>query len=204
MGVLLSRKQKQAIWKRFAEHAFSPERRAKLSRAAKVNLAIYREKHTKKELLDKSTDFYEAQGRIPIKHDFNMHRGYKRLFGSWNNAIRLAGFKPNPLIFSYKFTAEDGHPCDSFTEKIIDDWLYKHHITHERSVRYGNTKMTADFFIRPNTVLEFFGLAGVQKSYDEIIKRKRKLCRKLNLKLIEVYAKDIFPRNTLPRLLRFM
>jgi hypothetical protein len=53
-----------------------------------------------------------------------MYREYQQRFGSWNNAIRLAGFEPNSVIFSKKFLAKDGHVCDSYAEKIIDDWLF--------------------------------------------------------------------------------
>ncbi len=63
--------------------------------------------------------------------------------------------------------------------------------------------MTADFIIKPNTVVEFFGLAGVQKTYDEIIIKKRELCKNLGLKLIEIYPKDIIPKNRLSRFFRF-
>jgi hypothetical protein len=132
-----------------------------------------------------------------------MYREYKRRFGSWNNAIKRAGFSPNPVLFSKKFIAKDGHNCDSFTEKIIDDWLYERGISHIRNWKYGNTKMTADFYIQPSTLLEFFGLAGVQKNYDSIIKRKREFCRKFNFKIIEIYPKDIFPKNSLSRLVKF-
>jgi hypothetical protein len=70
-------------------------------------------------------------------------------------------------------------------------------ILHERNFKYGTTKMTADFFIEPNILIEFFGLAGVQKNYDEIIKKKRKFCEEVNLVLIEIYPMDIFPKNKL-------
>ena len=47
----------------------------------------------------------------------------REIFGSWNNAVEAAGFKPNPVLFAEKHTADDGHHCDSLAEKIIDDWL---------------------------------------------------------------------------------
>ena len=75
--------------------------------------------------------------------------------------------------------------------KMADDVDNK--ISHERSFRYGNTKMTGDFFIKPNIVIEFFGLAGVQETYDTIISKKRALVKKLKLQLIEIYPNDIYP-----------
>jgi len=53
--------------------------------------------------------------------------------------------------------------------------------------------MTGDFFIKPNIVIEFFGLAGVQETYDTIISKKRALVKKLKLQLIEIYPNDIYP-----------
>ncbi|MCL5004757.1 MAG: hypothetical protein M1170_02320 [Patescibacteria group bacterium] len=202
-GILLTPKQKLAIKERAIKSAFSPERRTKLIRLAKKRSKIYgfKEKYTHEDLLNKIINFYKENRRIPLKKEFNMYREYKARFGSWNNAIKTAGFKTNPLLFAYKFKATDGHSCDSFTEKIIDDWLYKNGIEHKRNFSYGKTKMTADFLISTNIAMEFFGLAGVQKTYDKIIKTKRGLCKKLGLELIEIYPKDIFPKNNLSQLL---
>ncbi len=62
--------------------------------------------------------------------------------------------------------------------------------------------MTADFFIEPNSVIEFFGLAGVKSQYDALIVKKRRLCSDLGLHLIEIYPRDIHPSNKLPKLLK--
>ncbi len=191
-----------AIEERRNANAFPIERRQRLMELARVNLARYREKHTKESLLEKLADFYKKVGRIPLKREFNMYNEYKRQFGSWNNAIRLAGFDPNPVLFAKKFVAKDGHKCDSFTERIIDDWLHRRGIIHERGVRYGKTKMTGDFFIAPNIVVEFFGLAGVQKKYDAMIKLKRKKAAECGWRLIEIYPRDVFEKRKLGELLR--
>ena len=168
---------------------------------ARKNLArFWKPTPTNEDLLQRIVSFYKQHKRIPLKREFNStYREYKERFGGWNAAIRLAGFTPNPVIFSHKFKSEDDHFCDSFAEKIIDDWFYNNKIEHSRNFKYGKTKMTADFMIQPNIIVEFFGLTGVQKGYDEIIKRKRKYCKNLNLKLIEIYPKDIIPKNKLSR-----
>jgi hypothetical protein len=156
-------------------------------------------KYTRKDLLKRITDFYAQNGRIPLKREFNSFEVFKKEFGSWNKAIIAAGFDPNPVLFAKKFISCDGHHCDSFTEKIIDDWFFEKHIVHERHLHYGETKMTADFFIQPNLIIEFFGLAGVQKRYDALLEKKRQFCAEHNLRLIEIYPEDIFPVNTLKR-----
>ncbi len=198
--IILTAEQKLAIWERYSAKVFTPERREQL-RTFASQTGFLREKYTKLDLIEKIRNFYKIHGRIPLKREFNMYDQYKRRFGSWNRAIKASGFSTNPELFSYKFCANDGHRCDSFTEKIIDDWLLNRGIPHARNFRYGETKMTADFMIQPNIILEFFGLAGVQKIYDEIITRKRKFCQEFNFRLVEIYPKDLFPKNRLAEIL---
>lgn len=209
-GIVLSEKQKIEIKKRWYKNYKSKFKLYKEKNPQKIAETInrlkayqYQRRYTKEDLLNKIKAFYFKKGRIPLKREFGDPKIYRKHFGTWNNAIRIAGFKPNPVIFSYKFKSEDGHVCDSFAEKIIDDWLNQHTIKHKRNFRYGDTKMTADFMIKPNIIVEFFGLAGVQKTYDEIIIKKRELCKNLGFKLIEIYPKDIIPKNHLSRFFRF-
>ncbi len=205
-GMNLSRKQRVAVYKRNVARVWTEERRLAFSKASKIRLSQYQipKKHTKESLVEKVVNFYKKNGRIPLKREFNMYKEYKREFGGWNRAIRTAGFNTNPELFAHKFKSSDGHSCDSFTEKIIDDWLLENEIVHQRNWHYGDTKMTADFFLDPDIVLEFFGLAGVQKKYDKIISRKRKFCERFGWKLVEIYPSDLFPRNCLPEKLSFL
>lgn len=195
--VALSADQKKNIRTRRDERVWTPELRKRQSEIAKAHMFGGREIYTKEELLKKIADFYEQNHRIPLKREFNMYRVYQLRFGSWNAAIRAAGFYANPQIFAYKFKAADGHLCDSFTEKIIDDWLFRRGITHQRNWHYGNTKMTADFFVGLDVVIEFFGLAGVQSKYDLISEKKRMYCGEHYLQLLEIYPDDLFPENHL-------
>ena len=193
-GITLTSEQKKAIEIRRNRTTsnFSIEERRALARK---NFSTYWKKpYSKKELLVKIQQFHLKNGRIPLKREFNMYREYQQRFGSWNKAISAAGFEPNPVIFSKKFVAKDGHICDSFAEKIIDDWLSKRQISHRKNFFYQNTKMTADFS-SGNIRLEYFGLAGENKLYDQIIRKKRKFCQKENLKLIEIYPSDLFPNR---------
>lgn len=125
-----------------------------------------------------------------------MYRTARELFGSWNKAIEAAGFKPNPVLFAKKFIAKDGHKCDSFAEKIIDDWLYFKNIKHSRNAPYPNSSYTADFLINGKFV-EFFGLNGELSEYDKNIKIKQRLAKKYKINLIKIYPKDLFPINHL-------
>lgn len=148
----------------------------------------------KKTLIKRFNNFYKLNGRIPFKREmYGMYGAARKLFGSWNNAILAAGLKPNPVLFSEKHIAKDGHLCDSLSEKLIDDWLFKNNIKHKRNFPYPNSKFTADFEINGN-FLEFFGLNGEIKKYDKNIKLKEKIAKKNNINLIKIYPKDLFPK----------
>lgn len=190
--IILTSEQKKAIEERKNKYVWTVERRAARARLARKNLALYWKKpYSKRELINKIRRFYLRNGRIPLKREFNMYREYQQRFGGWNKAIQLAGFTANPVIFSMKYIARDGHTCDSYAEKIIDDWLFEHQISHIKNYLYEGTKMTADFAIG-DIRLEYFGLAGESKLYDRTIQNKREFCKKENLRLIEVYPSDLF------------
>lgn len=160
------------------------------------------ESEKRRGILNKIKIFHKMRGRIPTKKEKpGLARGAQAIFGTWNKAIEAAGFEPNPVLFSKKFIAQDGHKCDSFAEKIIDEWLYERKIKHERNVPYPeNRSLSADFFVR-NNFIEYFGLSGVINEYDRLIKKKRKLCKKYKLALIEIYPKDLFPVNRLAQII---
>jgi len=193
--VAITPEQKAAIQNRRRQHQWTQEDRAEVKkRLAPFYLA---RKYSPESLLQKIRDFYRKNGRIPLKREFNAWQLYANTFGSWNKAIQAAGFDTNPVLFSKKFTAGDGHACDSFTEKVIDDWLFEYGITHTRNAPYGTTRMTADFKIGTDIIIEFFGLAGVQKHYDANIEKKRVLANELGYRLIELYPAHIYPVNRL-------
>lgn len=149
------------------------------------------------EIREKIKAFYNLHGRIPFKREFLHYNAARDRFGSWNNAILASGFDPNPVKFTKKHLARDGHSCDSLAEKIIDDWLYGRNIKHERNVSYpDNPKLTADFVTQKHWV-EFFGLFGELKNYDALVRKKQKLARKYKLPLVELYPKDLFPISRL-------
>ncbi|MGI8419168.1 MAG: homing endonuclease associated repeat-containing protein [Candidatus Levyibacteriota bacterium] len=141
--------------------------------------------------------YYFNNSRIPFKREFNHTNAARKRFGSWNRAIIAAGFIPNPVMFANEYKAKDGHICDSLSEKIIDDWLARKELTHIRNVPYpGNAKLTADFVIA-NYWIEFFGLQGQHKRYDELVKEKLALAKQYKLKFIEIYPHHLFPQNKL-------
>ncbi|OGZ21886.1 MAG: hypothetical protein A3D46_03180 [Candidatus Nealsonbacteria bacterium RIFCSPHIGHO2_02_FULL_43_13] len=99
--------------------------------------------------------------------------------------------------------ANDGHKCDSISEAIIDNWLSKNKIPHERNKSYPNSKHLADWILpEKNIFVEYFGLARDSKRYDETIKLKRNICRKSGIKLIEIYPENVYPVLSLDKILK--
>ncbi|MBI4058943.1 hypothetical protein HY404_01750 [Candidatus Microgenomates bacterium] len=155
----------------------------------------------KQEIITQIKEFYLKNGRVPFKNEFNHYSAARRRFGTWNNAIINANFDPNPVKFSKKHLAKDGHKCDSLAEKIIDDWLFKKKISHMRNTPYGKNNMNADFEIN-GVLIEFFGLSGELKEYDRLVRKKKKLWKNNKLKAIAIYPQDLFPQNRLGIILR--
>ena len=157
----------------------------------------------KESVKNKIREFYDRNGRIPVKRE--MQGAYvtaRFVFGTWNRAIVAAGFKSNPVMFARRFKALDGHMCDSFTEKIIDDWLSTNNIPHKIHVPYPDfPKYKSDFLIK-DTFIEFVGLEGEHVEYTRLLRQKRELVKKYGLNLIEIHPKDIYPENNLGYKLR--
>lgn len=158
---------------------------------------------SKEEVANRIKNFHKKHGRIPLKREmWGIYKPARKYFGTWNKAIEAAGFKPNPVMFSDRCIANDGHICDSVAEKIIDDYLYEKSIVHERSISYPKGNYTFDFRIG-NILLEYFGLTGEHRKYDEIRKIKQKIVKKFNLHLVEIYPKDLYPHNKLEAILGY-
>ena len=166
----------------------------------KINPNIYANR-----VISKIKNFVRLYNRIPLKRELqNDYRPARIAFGTWNNAVKAAGFNPNQLKFTHKYIANDKHICDSLAEKIIDDWLYARKIKHQRNVYYpGQKRFKTDFKIG-DYWFEFFGLEGQLKRYDELKKKKLHLIKKLNLKLIKIYPLDLFPKNKLDKVLKIL
>jgi len=159
---------------------------------------------SKKQVINYIKKFYEKWGRLPLKREYSHYKRSRTLFGTWNKAVIEAGYDPNPVLFAKKFIANDGHRCDSLSEKIVDDWLYARKIEHRVNVSYPKDKLlTVDFLVK-NYWIEFFGLEGQLKSYDNLKKRKFKIAKEASLDLIAIYPKDLFPKCSLDKILGFL
>lgn len=159
----------------------------------------FKPKYSRTFLIDAIKKFYQKHKRIPTKREFNSRwQCYLKHFGSWNKAVIIAGFKPNPELFSKKWIAKDSHKCDSLSEKIIDDLLYKLDLPHERNIFYPRQKkFTVDFLVNGKIWVEFLGLKNELRSYDRLVARKRRLAERVGIKILEIHPKDLFPIENL-------
>lgn len=153
-------------------------------------------------ILQKIKEFYETNGRVPLKREFKYCHATRGRFGTWNKAIEAAGYDPNPVLFSRKYIARDGHVCDSVSEMIIDDWLSNKKIKHLGRVPYpGDGGFTVDFVVGDKWI-EFFGLDGQFAAYTELKIRKLELAKKHDIEIIEIYPRHLFPENKLHEVLK--
>lgn len=161
-------------------------------------------KYTRKQIVLTIKDFYKNYRRVPAKREMGGLVGCAtNTFGSWNNAILAADLTPNRSHDNRMYKrlcgkAADGHKCDSVSEILIDNWFHKNKIKHSRNISYPNTNHIADWAVKNNKIfIEYFGLAQDSPRYDRAIREKQRLCRKHKIKLIEIYPKDLYPKNLL-------
>lgn len=163
--------------------------------------------YTKGELLEAIKNAFKKLKRVPARRELpkGINDACRKSFGSWNKAVSTAGFIPNRshndrMYKRIKAVAEDGHLCDSVSELLIDNWLYKNNILHKKDVFYPTTQHKTDWqiiFDNQKIFVEYFGLANDSPRYDRCIKEKLKLCNKNNVSLIAIYPKDLYPKNFL-------
>jgi len=172
-----------------------------------LNCRVKAQRYTPEELLDIIKNCFKKLKRVPARRELpkGINDACRKSFGSWNKAVSTAGFIPNRshndrMYKRVKAKATDGHLCDSVSELLVDNWLYKNSIPHERDAHYPNTKHKADwkiFFKNDEIFVEYFGLANDSTRYDRCIKEKIRLCNKNKISLIEIYPKDLYPKNFL-------
>lgn len=164
------------------------------------------QKYTHQQLLKIIKKTTKKLKRVPARREMGKISNICRnSFGSWNNAVIAAGFQPNRshsqrMYKCAKVKALDGHLCDSISELVIDNWLTKNNICHKKNVPYPETNSKADWAIfigNQKIFIEYFGLANDSPRYDRTIKRKKELCHKHNLRLIEIYPWDIYSKGHL-------
>ncbi|TSC77417.1 MAG: hypothetical protein G01um101433_612 [Parcubacteria group bacterium Gr01-1014_33] len=162
---------------------------------------------TEKGLIETIQKIAHTLGRTPAKREATkIARACVYYFGAWNTAITQAGLNPNrshsQRMYKRVMTkAKDGHPCDSISEAIVDNWLTDHAIDHIKDFPYPTTHHKADWSVG-DIFIEYFGLAKDSPRYDRAVAVKRNFCQKHNIPLIEIYPGDIYPKVALEDKLR--
>lgn len=73
----------------------------------------------KKDIIKQIKKFYAKHKRIPTKREFRGDTVASRRFGSWNEAIKAAGFEPNPVLFAKKKRQETDTNVTRYQKKLL-------------------------------------------------------------------------------------
>lgn len=167
--------------------------------------------YTKDDLVKDIKVAAKKLSRVPTRREFiTLADRCRKVFGSWNNAIIVAGLQPhrshdNRMYKRMNTKAQDGHICDSISEAIVDNWLFVNKIPHKKDMQYPSTNHKADWVINGGkTFIEYFGLAKDSPRYDRSIKEKENLCRRIGVELIGIYPSDLYPENRLSEKLEYI
>lgn len=122
-----------------------------------------------------------------LKQDKVTEYSYRKYFKYKNFYKILKGEKIRGLFnLTIKQRALDGHICDSYSEKIVDDFLFKNNIKHDIHVKYPNEKKICDFVVN-DIYIEYAGLYNATMKYDLNIEYKINYCKENSLKLYILY-----------------
>jgi hypothetical protein len=168
-------------------------------------------KFAREQVIEKISEEAGRLGRVPTKRELTEYvRSATSIFGSWNRAVQAAGLKPyrshdDRMYKRSRTKALDGHRCDSISEAIVDNWLYKQGIPHLREVAYPAGNYKSDWGLEGRKVfLEYFGLAKDSPRYDATVKAKTAICRNYGIKLVPIFAEDLYPKPTFAKKLAFL
>lgn len=125
---------------------------------------------------------------------------YIRKFGSYSNACKLLDLPININIFGNSvqaYTSINGDICYSSSELIITNYLYANGINYKKEVLYKDIinderckSKRCDWLISDNIIVEFFGMPR-KKFYEIRMNEKRVICKDNNIRLIELFEKDL-------------
>lgn len=116
----------------------------------------------------------------------------------WNKLLVEAGLlEAVRTSRGTRVCAVDGHLCYSSYEKIVDDFLHVHNISHEIEPHYPydlefnpNSAMRADWRLEDGTLVEMWGLEG-DFQYERKKQEKLALAERYGLNLISISPLDL-------------
>lgn len=159
--------------------------------------------YSREEVLEKIQALAKRLGRTPTRRESPQSDSARKYFGSWNAAVMAAGFLPyrsksQRMFKRIQTFARDGHYCYSVSELLIDNWLTDSSVGHQKEVLYPEGNFIVDWSIPDKKIfIEYFGLAKDVDGYDSTIEKKKKICKRYGIRLIALYARDLFPSRNL-------
>ena len=159
----------------------------------------------KSKLLDQIKEFYIKNNRIPAIREFKRINPnvadsvtFIRHFGSWNNAIKAAGFEPNYNNgYGKRTIARDGVLYRSKVEAyFVDNYLYGKY-TYEYENKYDNHNKYYDFYIKELDL--YIEIAGGLN--PENIQQKILINREENKNLLVIFSDSIYSKQELKEFL---
>lgn len=150
----------------------------------------------------------EELGRFPTTSDLrrlgkhNLLSAISTNYNGIKNVRKLLGYtKKSPI-------AKDGHFCDSFSEVIIDDFLYMNKIPHKRNIQFNFPKIKCrpDFVLDNMIIIEVLmadyrigNHKGRYKQYVNRYVRKRVAYKIAKMEIIEVFPDELIDRSKLEK-----
>lgn len=178
------------------------------TKALKMGLHKSKEKsnkvyYDKEYILNQLKQVAKDLGRTPIYCELlelglPSEKTFNRLFGGYRKALMEANLPISAKLFGENTTyyASDGTVCYSKSEIYITEYLIKNKIKFIKEPYYYKYCTDKRFGMKQadwkvgEYFIEYFGFKGVE-SYDEKTALKIKFCKENNLKLIELYSKDL-------------
>lgn len=164
----------------------------------------YQKQFDNDEILYQLKKIYDEIGRVPLiyelkKYNLPSESTFIRYFGGYRNACIGAGVRYNISIFNNQLNFKNNINGDiilSKSELFITNYFIENNISYRKEVFYnefipfeecGLKKI--DWVVK-DYVIEFFGMMN-KKEYKTKALKKISLCKKYNLKLIELYPEDL-------------
>lgn len=152
-------------------------------------------KWSKESLINNIKEFVRLENRIPQSCEIQPAESiYRHNFGSWNKAIKAAGFIPSTNDgYGNRTFAKDGILYRSKAEAyFVDNFLYSKY-SYEYERKYDNHNKYYDFYL-PELDL-YIELDGEIR--PQVIDEKIEINKKENKNLLVIKTKDIYNKKDL-------
>ena len=162
------------------------------------------------QMIEQLKELGEYLGRTPYGSELILYglpsvKTFERRFDGYRNACGLANLDSNSSLFgeSNTYYSTNKDLCFSKSELTITNFLIDNDINYKKEEMYNKYceddrcgLKRVDWVIEKNIFVEFFGMPE-KIFYFERMKEKRNICNDNNIKLIEVFRKDLTKLHTI-------